>query len=701
MIVRLLVMSLWIGVSMNAFAASKEANPLLQPWTGPYGGVPPFDQVKVSYFKPALDIAMDESRKELKAIADQKDAPTFANTILAMEKSGDLADRVFIIYGTWASSMNTPDFQEIQTEYAPKLAAFGDEIVQNKALFDRIQAVYENMDKENLTPEQKRLVKNTYDNFVLGGAKLSEEDKKKVAKMNQTLASLYTQFDQNVLNDEEKDYLLLDSKEDLQGLPEAMVQQFAAEAAKRGKPGKWAVANTRSAMEPFLQNSARRDWREKAFRMWSSRGDQNGKTNNNNIVAQILQLRAERSKLLGFPTYAHWHLQNTMAKEPQVTVDLMMKVWKPAVKQVKKDVAEMQALVKKEGGNFEIQPWDYRYYAEKLRKAKYDLDFNDVKPYLQLANIQKAMFWTAESLFGLHFTQVMDVPVFNPDMTVFKVTNNKGDYVGLWYFDPYARAGKNSGAWMSAYRDQHRMDGADITTIVSNNSNFIKGATGEPVLLSWEDAETMFHEFGHALHGLNSNVTYPSLSGTSVPRDYVEFPSQFMENFLPTKEVLKFLVDSKGQQIPKELLKKMEKAKNFNEGFATVEFLASAILDMQVHLASAKGPIDPAAFEAQALKDIGMPPQVIMRHRIPHFGHLFSGDHYAAGYYSYLWSQVLEKDAFAAFLEAKGPYDKKVADRLKTYVFSPGNTMDPAEAYRKFRGRDAKVDAFLKSKGFL
>lgn len=698
-ILKLLLLSIFLGASMNAFAASKDNNPLLQPWTGPYGGVPPFDQVKVKHFAPALEIAMDESRKELKTIAEQQGEPTFDNTILTLEKSGDLADRVFNLYGTWSSSMNTPEFQEVQKKFAPKIAAFGDEIVQNQALFDRIQKVHDRMDKTGLTPEQKRLVKNTYDNFVLGGAKLSPEEKSRVASINQKLATLYTQFDQNVLNDEEKDFLLLEAKEDLAGLPDALIKQLSIEATQRGKSGQWAVANTRSAVEPFLTLSARRDLREKAFRMWSSRGDQT--KGNNKIVAEILTLRAERSKLLGFATYAHWRLQNTMAKDPQTTVDLMMKVWKPATKQVKKDVAEMQAIVKKEKGGFEIQPWDYRYYAEKLRKEKYDLDFNQVKPYLQLENIQKAMFWTANSLFGLNFTQVNDVPVFHPDMTVFKVTNNKGDFVGLWYFDPYARSGKNSGAWMSAYREQNRMDGKDISTLVSNNSNFIKGAKDEPVLLSWEDAETMFHEFGHALHGLNSNVTYPSLSGTSVPRDYVEFPSQFMENFLPTKEVLKFLVDSSGNKIPTDLIKKMEKAKNFNEGFATVEFLASAIVDMKLHLAASHGPVNPQDFEVTALKEIAMPSQVIMRHRIPHFGHLFSGENYAAGYYSYLWSQVLEKDAFAAFLEAKGPYDKKVADRLKTYVFSQGNTMDPAEAYRKFRGRDAKVDAFLKSKGFL
>jgi peptidyl-dipeptidase Dcp len=676
-------------------------NPLLQEWQGGYGGVPPFDKVNMQHFTPALEIVIKDFNNQLEAIASQKELANFVNTIEALEKMSPITERMFPIYGVWSANLSTPEFQKIQSAYAPKLAALMDAVVQNTALFKRIETVHQNRNKSKLNPEQIRLVEHQYKSFIQRGAKLNASQKKKVAAINQKLATLSNDFSDKVLKDEDSQFVLIEKQEFLTGLSASLIESYAAEATRRGQKGKWAVANTRSSAEPFLTSSSNRPLREKVFKMWTTRGDQGGKTDTNKIISKIVKLRTERSKILGFPSYAHWNLTNTMAKDPKTTLDLMMKVWTPALARAKEEVKDMQIIVDKEKGGFKIEPWDYRFYAEKVRKEKFDLDMDSLKPYLQLDNVAKAMFWTAKELFGLKFTQVKDVPVFYPDMSVYKVTDLKNKFVGLWYFDPYARAGKRSGAWMTSYRVQQRMDGQDISTLVSNNSNFIKGKKGELVLISWDDAVTMFHEFGHALHGLTSNVTYPTLSGTSVLSDYVEFPSQILENFLSTKEVLNFLKDSKGRKIPKPLLAKLQKAKTFNQGFSTVEFLGSAIVDMKLHLEAGRKTIDPKAFEKKVLKDIGMPAEIVMRHRLPHFNHLFASEGYAAGYYGYLWAQVLEKDAFEAFSSAKNTYDKAVSKKLKDFIFAPGNTIDPNEAYRKFRGRDAKVDALLKARGFM
>lgn len=674
------------------------ANPLLKEWTGSHGGLPPFDKVKVADFKPAFEQAMEMNRAEIKAIAESPDAPTFENTLLALEKSGKTLSRIWASYGVWSSAMSTPEFQKVEQEMAPVLAAFSDELVQNTKLFARIKAVYESPDLKKRSAEDQRLAWEKYTGFVQRGALLNDKQKKRVAEINQKLAALSTQFSQNVLADEENEALVLSTKEETVGLPQWLVDAAASEGERRGQKGKWIIANTRSSMEPFLTFSPNRALREKAFSIWASRGENKNKYNNSKVITEILKLRLERSKLYGYETYAHWHLADTMAKEPQAAMDLMLKVWTPAVEKVKQDIAEMQALVDSEKGNFKIQPWDYRYYAEKVRKAKYDLDMDVLKPYLQLENIRQAMFWSAEKLYGLKFEKLKNIPVYHPDVTVYKVSRHKKE-VGLWYFDPYARPGKNSGAWMNAYREQSKLEAKPITTLVSNNSNFIAGKKGEPVLISWDDAVTMFHEFGHAIHGLLSDVTYPSLSGTNTARDFVEFPSQIHENFLPTPEVLKFLKDKKGKAFPKELIAKIDSAKNFNEGFRSVEFLGSAIVDMKLHLSTDKS-IDPVAFEKKTLKDIGMPAEIVMRHRTHHFGHVFSGEGYAAGYYGYLWSDVLKQDAFEAFLEAKGPYDSVVAQRLRDTILSVGNSVDPAQAFRNFRGRDPKPDALLRARGF-
>ena len=680
---------------------STSRNPLLAAWSGPYEGVPPFDQVRVADLRSALEAGMAESLANHDRIANDPAAPTFENTIVAMERATRTIDRVEAMYGIWQNNMNVGDFQSVETEMEPKLAGYRDQISQNEKLFRRIEAVYNSPAKSKLTPEQQRLTWVYYNNFVRAGAKLDASSKRRVAEINQQLAALFTKFNQNVLADETDQFMVIDKASDLAGLPQSVRDAQASAASRKGHAGKWVVMNTRSAIEPFLTYSDRRDLREKAFRMFVNRGDNGGAHDNNAIITQILKLRAERAKLMGFKTHAHYRLENTMAKSPERATQLMEAVWKPAAARVKEEVADMQALANKSGARITIEPWDYRYYAEKVRKAKYDLDQNEVKQYLQLDKLRDGMFWAAGELYGFQFTPVSDVPVYHPDVKVWRVTDRaSGRHIGLWFFDPYAREGKRSGAWMNAYRSQERFE-RDVPTIVSNNSNFIKGNENEPVLISWDDAETLFHEFGHALHGLNSNVTYPSVAGTAVVRDYVEFPSQLNEHWLTTPEVLnKFAMHYQtGKPIPQSLVDRIKRASTFNQGFATVEYLASALIDMKLHLAGDRT-IDPDAFERETLAQLGMPREIVMRHRTPQFLHIFSSDSYSAGYYSYLWSDVLTADAAEAFKETGSFYNAGVARRLRDNVMSVGNTVDPADAYRKFRGRDPKVDALMRDRGF-
>ena len=679
-------------------------NPLLRPWAGPYGGVPPFDQASPALLAPALEEGMALHLKELQAIADNPAPPSFENTIAAMERSGRALDRAATVYYIYSSTLSDDAVQQVERDIEPKLAAFRDRITQNEKLFKRIAAVYASRESSGLTPEQQRLTWLVHNNFVRAGAKLDASAKQRLAAINQSLAGLFTRFSQNLLGDESERFFVLQTEADLAGLPESLRAGFAADAERRNQKGKWVVANTRSSVEPFLTYSTRRDLREQVWRTFVNRGDNGDARDNNAIIGEILQLRAERAALLGFATHAHWRLEDSMARTPERAMELMEAVWKPAVSRVREEVADMQKLADGEGAGIRIEPWDYRYYAEKVRKAKYDLDTNELKPYLQLEKLREGMFYVAGELFGMRFTELAagTVPVYHPDVRVWRVDDPAGKLIGLWYFDPYARVGKQSGAWMNAYRNQERFDGA-VTTIVSNNSNFVKGKPGEPVLISWDDAVTLFHEFGHALHGLSSNVTYPSVSGTNVARDYVEFPSQLLEHWLPVKEVLdRFAVHYQtGKPIPAELVAKVERAKTFNQGFATVEYLSAALIDMKLHLAARKDSrIDADAFERETLTTLGMPKEIVMRHRTPQFGHVFSGDGYSAGYYSYLWADTLTADAWDAFVESKGAWDKDVAKRLRDNVFSIGNTRDPAEAYRSFRGRDPGIEALMRKRGF-
>ena len=677
-----------------------QPNPLLAEWAGAHGGVPAFDHMDLDALKPALEAGMARQLAEIDAIAADPAPPDFENTIAAMERSGRALDRVLVYWGIWSSNVSTPEFRRIQADMAPRLADFSSTITQNRALFRRIRAVYEGEEMKSLRPDQQRLTWLVYDSFARNGATLEGAARDRYRAIDQRLAELYTQFSNNVLADEEGYVTYLDAAQ-LRGLPDSWVQAAAA-AALNGHEGQYAVTNTRSAVEPFLAFSAERALREKVWRIFYSRGDNGDAHDNNAVISEILNLRNERVHLLGYPNYASWRLENLMARTPERALALMQAVWPAAVARVKEEVADMQAVADAEGAGITIEPWDYRYYAEKVRKQKYALDSDEVKQYLQLDKLREAMFYVAGRLFGFRFTPVPDgeVPVFNEDMHVWEVADGaSGKFIGLWYLDPYARPGKRSGAWATSYRNHETFDGPR-TVLASNNSNFIKGAPGEPVLISWSDAETLFHEFGHALHYLSSSVAYPTLNGGV--RDYTEFQSQLLERWLLTDEVIsKFLVHYRtGEPMPAALVARIRNAKTFNQGFATTEYLASALVDMKYHMTDPAG-IDPDAFERKALAELGMPREIVMRHRSPQFSHIFSGEGYAAVYYGYMWADVLTADAAEAFAQAPGGfYDTEMANRLVADLFTVRNAVDPAEAYRAFRGRDARIEALMRDRGF-
>lgn len=688
-------------VNAEAPSTIKSENVLTAPFSGPYGGVPAFDKMSLEDLKPALEESMALNLEEIEAIANNEEPATFENTIVAMERSGQQLGRVFRYFGIWAANKSSPEFRTIQREMAPKLSAFTSKITQNEALFDRVKAVYESDEMATLTQEEQRVTLLTYNGFARNGATLNDADKKRYAEINQRLAQLHTEFGNNVLADEEG-YVLYLTKDQLSGLPESFVSAAAAAAKDRDHEGEYAITNTRSSMDPFLTYSDERALREKVWSTYYSRGDNGDENDNNEIIKEILALRHERVKLLGYDNYAQWRLEDRMAKTPENAMELMNKVWPAAIARVEQEVADMQALAEKEGANIKIEPWDYRYYAEKVRKAKYDLDSDEVKQYLQLDKLREAMFYVAGRLFNFDFTPVPEgsVPVFHEDVKVWEVKDKtSGEHIGLWYLDPFSRPGKRSGAWATTYRSHTTFDGKK-TVLSSNNSNFVKGAEGQPTLISFDDAETYFHEFGHALHFLSATVKYPtSHSGV---RDYTEFQSQLLERWLTTDEVIdQFLVHHEtGEPIPAELVAKIKKAATFNEGFKTTEYMGSAIMDLLYHTTD-PATIEPDTFEKEQLTRLGMPSEVVMRHRTPHFGHIFSGEGYSSGYYGYMWAEVLTSDAAEAFAEADGGfYDKEVAAKLVKHLFSIRNAVDPADAYRAFRGRDADVKALMRDRGF-
>ncbi len=678
-------------------AAPVAANPILDPWTGPYDGVPPWDKVKPADFPAAFDSAMKQTKAEFEAILTNPAPVTFDNTIKASELSGESVNRLFAIWGVHSSNLSNPEIRKIQAEWEPKISAFFNELQLDARWFQRVQYLHQERDNLGLDKAQMRLLERTYDGLVRNGALLNAEQKAKLIGIETEISKKFSEFQNKVLADEET-YILLTDPADVSGLPESFVASLRAAAESKGKQG-WAVANTRSAIQPFLENSPRRDLREKVWRAFVMRGDNGDANDTNATIAEILKLRQQRAELLGFKTHAHYRMADTMAKDPEKAMDLMMKVWPAAVARVKEEVADMQAIADKEKAGITIEPWDYRYYAEKVRKAKYDLDQNELKPYFQLDNMVSAMFDAAGRLYGMSFTEnTGTVPVFEPEVRTFEVKRD-GKVIGLFYLDNFARPGKRSGAWMTTYRSQNRLTGDNDIVLASNNNNFVKGAGGKPTLISIDDASTLFHEFGHAIHYLNYDITWPGLGNT--PRDFVEFPSQVNENWLLTPYILNTYAKhaETGEPIPAALVEKIKASDTFNQGFATVEYLSSAILDMMLHNRS-EPVTDPRAFEKEALAKIGMPKEMVMRHRLPQFNHLFADDGYSAGYYSYLWSETMDADTWAAFTEKGDVWDKETAERFRSMLLSTGNESDRIEAYRAFRGRDPDVKYIMKKRGF-
>jgi peptidyl-dipeptidase Dcp len=674
-------------------------NPLLRPWTGPFAA-PPFQAIVPEHFMPAFEIALAEMRAEIAAIAGNPEKPSFANTIDALERSGRTLDRVAAVFFNLSGADSNDALEAIERDIAPILSRASSEIYLNEALFARIAALQAGQGDLGLDAEQARVLKLRHIAFLRNGAALAPDAKARLAEIDERLATLGTQFGQNVLADEKAYMLALETPEDRAGLPDSLLGAAAETASARGLPGRHGITLSRSSIEPFLQFSTRRDLREKAFRAWIARGENDGASDNRGVMTETVRLRAERARLLGFDSYAHFRLDDTMAKTPQAALDLLHKVWTPARAQALREGEALQEIVAEEGGNFRLAPWDWRHYAEKKRKALFDLDEGEIKPYLQLDKIIEAAFYVANRLFGLSFTERKDIALYHPDARSWRVTGRDGAEIALFIGDYFARPSKRSGAWMSAFRDQHKLDGA-VTPIVVNVMNFAKAGAGEACLLSFDDARTLFHEFGHGLHGMLSDVTYPTLSGTNVARDFVEFPSQLYEHWLERPEILRrFALHYRtGEPMPEALLQRLLRARQFNQGFATVEFTASALVDLDLHLEAAPDAIDVVAFERGELEKLGMPDAIAMRHRTPHFQHIFAGSGYSAGYYSYLWSEILDADGFEAFEESGDIFDPALARRLRDYVYAAGNSREPDAAYAAFRGRAPGTGALLRKRG--
>ncbi|MEG3181900.1 M3 family metallopeptidase [Sphingomonas sp. LT1P40] len=681
----------------QAATPAPDAAPMLAQWPGPFDGVPQWDKVTPAMFGPAFEAGMAEARAEFAKVRDNPEAPTFANTIEAPMKSTTSLSRVFPVWGVYTSNLATPEVQKIATEWSPKLSAFSTELSLDPKMFARVKTLYDKRQTLGLNPQQMRLLERSYRGYVTSGALLNEAQKGEIKRINGELSKAYTEFSKRVLADEET-AIILTSEAELAGLSDSFKASLADEAKARGQAGKWAVKNTRSSMQPFLMYSTRRDLREKVYNAYINRGDNGDANDTNAIIASILKLRQERAVVLGFKNHAAYRMDDTMAETPANASKLMMSVWPAARARVLEEVADMQALADKEGAKIKIEGWDYRFYAEKVRKAKYDLDESEVKPYLELNNMVNAMFYAAGRLYDLQFKEnTGTIPVFNPDVRTFEVTR-EGKTVGVFYLDNFARAGKRSGAWATSYRSRSGLRGENIV-LASNNNNFTKGGAGEATLISIDDASTLFHEFGHALHSLLGNVYYPGLGGT--PRDFVEYPSQVNENWLLTPDVLNRYAKhyKTGEVIPAALVDKIQKANTFNQGFDTVEYLSSAIVDMKLH--DRETPVaDPDAFERDTLAELKMPKEIVMRHRLPQFNHLFSSDAYSAGYYSYLWSETMDADTWAAFEATGNVWDKATADKFRTVLLATGNETDRKEAYRAFRGRDPDVKALFKRRGF-
>ena len=687
-------------IAQTTVLPQTHTNPLLRPWETPHH-TPPFDEVKPEHFLPAFEQAFTDHAAEITAITHDPAAPDFDNTITALERSGKLLNKVSAVFYDLVSAHSNPEILEIDKDVSLRMARHWNPIMMNGVLFGRIALLHDNRASLKLTPEQLRLLERTYTRFHRSGAGLSEDDKKRMADINERLAELGTTFSHHLLGDEQEWSLEL-GEADYAGLSDTFVATAKAAAEERGMPGKAIVTLSRSSVEPFLQSSTRRDLREKVYKAFIARGDNGNANDNNAVIGEILELREASAKLLGYPTFAAYRLEDSMAKTPEAVRGLLERVWRPARARALADRDELQALITEEGGNFALAPWDWRYYAEKLRQRRANFDDAAIKPYLPLDNMIDAAFDCATRLFGITFVERKDIPVWHPDVRVWEVRDASGAHKALFYGDYFARSSKRSGAWMTSLRDQQKLDG-DVAPLIINVCNFAKGAEGQPSLLSPDEARTLFHEFGHGLHGMLSNVFYPSLSGTSVFTDFVELPSQLYEHWQERPEVLQKFARhyQTGEPLPEDLLKRFLAARKFNQGFATVEFVSSALVDLEFHTQPAAGIKDVRAFERNELEKIGMPEEIAMRHRPQQFGHVFSGGYYAAGYYSYMWSEVMDADAFGAFEEAGDIFDPAVAKRLHDDIYSAGGSVDPEAAYIAFRGREPEPDALLRRRGLL
>ena len=688
------------GIQQVPVVAQAQANPLLRAWQTPFE-TPPFAEIAPEHFLPAFEQAFADHAAEIAAIEHDPATPDFANTITALERSGKLLSKVSAVFYDLVSAHSNPALLEIDKEVSLRMARHWNPIMMNAVLFGRIAMLHDNRASLRLSSEQLRLLERSYTRFHRAGAGLEEAAKKRMAEINERLAQLGTTFSHHLLGDEQ-DWFMELGEGDRDGLPESFVAAAKAAAEDRGMEGKAIVTLSRSSVEPFLKSSARRDLREKVYKAFIARGDNGNANDNNAIIVEILKLREESAKLLGFPTFAAYRLEDSMAKTPQAVRGLLERVWTPARARALADRDALQALVAEEGGNFSLAPWDWRYYAEKLRQRRANFDDAAIKPYLALDNMIEAAFDCATRLFGVTFSERKDISVWHPDVRVWEVKDREGRHKALFYGDYFARPSKRSGAWMTSLRDQQKLDGA-IAPLVINVCNFSKGAEGQPSLLSPDDARTLFHEFGHGLHGMLSDVTYPSLSGTSVFTDFVELPSQLYEHWQEQPQVLQQFARhyQTGEPLPADLLQRFIAARKFNQGFATVEFVSSALIDLEFHTQPASAVADVRAFERQELERIGMPAEISLRHRPQQFGHIFSGDHYAAGYYSYMWSEVMDADAFGAFEEAGDIFDPAVAKRLHDDIYASGGSRDPENAYVAFRGREPEPDALLRRRGLL
>lgn len=679
--------------------SSKDTNPLLTEWETSFN-TPPFDKINNEHYLPAFKEAIKQHKKEIDAIVRNNQEPTFENTIEALEYSGVLLTKISRVFFAMTEAMTSNELQAISKEVTPMLSKHNDDINLNPGLFKKVKAVYDKKDQLELNSEQNILLDKYFKNFIRGGANLNDTDKEEFRKINEELSLLLLEFGENVLKETNKFELVIDNEADLAGLPGNVISTAAEEAKARGYEGKWVFTIQKPSMIPFLQYSEKRDLREKIYKAYINKGDNNDSLDNKKLISKIASLRVRRANLLGYSTHAHFVLEEQMAKTPGNVYDLLNKLWKPALEVAKSERDEMQRMINLEGNNFKLESWDWWYYAEKIRKEKFDFDEEEVRPYFNVEGVIKGVFGLATDLWGIQFEEIFDIPKYHPEVKTFEVKDNDGSHIGILYTDYFPRDSKRGGAWMDAFRKQSRKDGKFTHPVIYNVGNFSKPTTNKPSLLSLDEVHTLFHEFGHALHGLLSNCTYETVSGTSTPRDFVEFPSQVMENWCMHPDVLvKYAKHYEtGDPIPNELIKKINNSIKFNQGFETVEYLAASFLDMDWHTLTGTTEYDVTGFENNSLNKIGLIPEIISRYRSTYFNHIFAGG-YSAGYYSYIWAEVLDADAFGVFEETGDVYNQELAAKYRKYILSSGGTQDAMELYKQFRGKEPDIEPLLEKRG--